>query len=336
MMRDLKTYMYDTEYGKQLAGPTNILYGAEKLFIQLLEKSTFRTKNPEEAHFFLRPIRCAALRNAINNRWDAQKFAERTASSILEDIKIRYPYWDRSLGSDHFYVCAHDMGASVTASADPNLQKNAIAVVNTADYNDSFFVPHKDISMPPHPEHGEGSLPETGHGGWDHDPSTRTTLAFFAGQLQRGRVRPTLKKLWGSDPEMVILEGHMPHDKYFHHLITSKFCIIPRGYRAWTPRLIDAVWCGCVPVILSDHYHLPLQGLIDWTRLAITVPESKMSKLKEILLSVSPKKLEDLQTGLRQTYAHLTWSDPPRPYDAFHSVLYSLWKKRHIIRYKRD
>ena len=56
------------------------------------------------------------------------------------------PYWNRSLGSDHFYICAHDMGADVAATADRNLMKNSIALVNTADYTEPYYIPHKVIT----------------------------------------------------------------------------------------------------------------------------------------------------------------------------------------------
>ena len=37
--------------------------------------------------------------------------------------------------------------------------------------------------------------------------------------------------------------------------------------------LMDAVWFGCVPVIISDHCDLPLQGLVDWSKFAVFVRE---------------------------------------------------------------
>lgn len=39
---------------------------------------------------------------------------------------------------------------------------------------------------------------------------------------------------------------------------------------------MDAVWFGCVPVIISDYYDLPLQGLLDWSQFAVFVRESKV------------------------------------------------------------
>ena len=47
--------------------------------------------------------------------------------------------------------------------------------------------------------------------------------------------------------------------------------------KAWSPRVMDAVWFGCIPVFLADHYHPPLHGLVDWDQLAVSVPEKRGS-----------------------------------------------------------
>ena len=39
---------------------------------------------------------------------------------------------------------------------------------------------------------------------------------------------------------------------------------------------MDALWLGCVPVIISDYYDLPLNGLIDWKDIAVFVRESQV------------------------------------------------------------
>lgn len=99
---------------------------------------------------------------------------------------------------------------------------------------------------------------------------------------------------------------------------------------------MDAIWFGCVPVILADYYHLPLQGLLDWNVFSVIIPESQVDDLKKILLAISQERISEMQKALRQVYGHLTWNDPPRPYDAFNSVLFSLWQHRHVLRYKVD
>lgn len=62
-------------------------------------------------------------------------------------------------------------------------------------------------------------------------------------------------------------------------LKTSKFCLCPKGHKAWSPRVMDALWFGCIPVFLADHYLPPLTDLIPWQAVSLTVPESQVRSL---------------------------------------------------------
>ena len=64
-------------------------------------------------------------------------WAEKHSRFVLN--LFRHPFWSWSSGADHFYVCAHDVGAKVGS----DVLKNSIALVNSADYDDPYFVPHK-------------------------------------------------------------------------------------------------------------------------------------------------------------------------------------------------
>ncbi len=108
-----------------------------------------------------------------------------TMNQIVENVKLNYPYWNESLGTDHFYVCAHDMGTDLVKRSDPNLWKNSISLVNTADSSEPMFVPHKDISLPPHPGRGSINWAVIGQGGVPFDSKARTKLAFMAGHPGR-------------------------------------------------------------------------------------------------------------------------------------------------------
>lgn len=39
---------------------------------------------------------------------------------------------------------------------------------------------------------------------------------------------------------------------------------------------MDAVWFGCIPVVIADHYVLPLGDLVDWESIAVTVAEKQV------------------------------------------------------------
>lgn len=64
----------------------------------------------------------------------------------VESLMSKYPYWNRTLGADHFFVTCHDVGVRATEGL-PNLVKNSIRVVCSPSY-DVGFIPHKDVALP--------------------------------------------------------------------------------------------------------------------------------------------------------------------------------------------
>ena len=39
---------------------------------------------------------------------------------------------------------------------------------------------------------------------------------------------------------------------------------------------MDALWFGCIPVLIAFHYVPPIPELIEWENIAIVVPESQV------------------------------------------------------------
>lgn len=66
--------------------------------------------------------------------------------NYVESLISKYPYWNRTLGSDHFFVTCHDVGVRATEGV-PFLVKNSIRVVCSPSY-DVGFIPHKDVALP--------------------------------------------------------------------------------------------------------------------------------------------------------------------------------------------
>ena len=67
----------------------------------------------------------------------------------------------------------------------------------------------------------------------------------------------------------------------------SKFCLHVRGTRVQSPRLIEGMMFGCVPVILADGYELPMSWLFDWSKFSIRLPEIEYRRLPDVLAKVS-------------------------------------------------
>eukprot|EP00439_Symbiodinium_sp_Y106_P035665 s7776_g4.t1 len=78
----------------------------------------------------------------------------------------------------------------------------------------------------------------------------------------------------------------------------SVFCLVPRGRAAWSVRFFEALWAGCVPVLLSDHYQPSFDQLFDVTRFVIKWPVSKIddslvSYLHSLPLEVAERYAEE-------------------------------------------
>ena len=85
-------------------------YGVEDLFIKLLSRSPFVVSDGNMADLYFLPLRCTAYRKSIKDLQEGIIKAQLTAKEMIKEISIQYPFWNSSLGRNHFYICAHDMG----------------------------------------------------------------------------------------------------------------------------------------------------------------------------------------------------------------------------------
>jgi len=204
----MKIFMYETAVGSMYRPHRSGGYAVERIFQENLVKSKFVTKNANEATFFFIPIQCSSYILSQPTEEDGVRLARNLSSTILNEIK-KYPYWNWSGGSDHFYICAHDIGASIAKS----LFKNSVALVNTADYDDPYFIPQKDISLPPTPGPGLSKIPSFRAANYN-----RKILAFFAGDMSSGRIRPHIWNLWANDDDILLIDGQISSKNYVENV----------------------------------------------------------------------------------------------------------------------
>lgn len=115
---------------------------------------------------------------------------------------------------------------------------------------------------------------------------------------------------------------------YVEHMKRSKYCICPRGYEVNSPRVVEAIFYECVPVIIADNYVPPFFEVLNWEAFSVTVPEKDVSRLKEILVSIPEEKYLFLQKGVKEVQKHFLWHNKPAKYDAFRMILHSIWFSR--------
>ncbi|KAG4906900.1 hypothetical protein AAZX31_20G058000 [Glycine max] len=311
-------------------GPCKNIYSMEGIFINSLEiNSQFRTQNPDEAHVYFLPFSVVMILEHLFHPVIRDKAVlERTIGDYVHIISHKYKYWNRSYGADHFMLSCHDWGPRATWYV-KELYFIAIRVLCNANISEHFN-PKKDASFPEiNLVNGEtrGLI-----GGYP--PCNRTILAFFAGQMH-GRIRPVLFQHWeGKDKDVLVYEKLPDGVPYHETMKKSKYCICPSGFEVASPRIVEAIYAQCVPVIISQQYVLPFSDVLNWDSFSVQILVSDVPKLKEILLGISEDKYMRLQEGVKQVQRHFVVNNPPKRYDVFHMIIHSIWLRRLNVRVK--
>lgn len=111
MEKELKIFVYEEgEPPLFHNGPCKSIYSTEGNFIHAIEMDTkFRTKDPDKAHVFFLPLSVAMLVQFVYVR-DSHDFTpiRRTVVDYVNVIRTKYPFWNRTLGTDHFMLSCHD------------------------------------------------------------------------------------------------------------------------------------------------------------------------------------------------------------------------------------
>lgn len=203
------------------------------------------------------------------------------------------------------------------------MYNNSIRVLCNANTSEGFN-PLKDVSLP------EINL-KTGEitgllGG--PPPQERSVLAFFAGGLH-GYIRHLLLDQWeGKDTNVQVYQKLPSNLSYEMMLKSSKFCLCPSGYEVASPRVVEAIYAECVPVLISDGYVPPFSDVLNWKKFSVVVAVEEIPKIKEILMGISEAKYLKLQRNVKQVQRHFVVNEKPKRFDLFHMILHSVWLRR--------
>lgn len=190
------------------------------------------------------------------------------------------------------------------------------------------FQPSKDVSIP------EINLPGGRTNGLigGPSPSRRPILAFFAGGLH-GPIRPILLQHWENKDPDIQVHRYLPKDvSYSAMMRKSKYCICPSGYEVASPRMVEALYTGCVPVLMKDGYVQPFSDVLNWKSFSVEVAVKDIPNLKNILAGISTRQYIRMQRRGVAARRHFEVNLPPKRYDVFHMTLHSIWLRRLNIR----
>ncbi|MED6111931.1 hypothetical protein PIB30_056851 [Stylosanthes scabra] len=334
MEKRLKVYVYqDGELPITHDGPCKDIYSIEGRFIQELEHGggKFRTHDPNLAHVYFFPFSVTWMVKYLYtplsyNLTPLKQFV----SDYVRVVSTKYPFWNRTLGADHFMLACHDW-APIASKGNPSLYKNSIRVLCNANTSEGFK-PRKDVSLPEIHLFG-GEVPPKLLSPPQHN-TPRNYLAFFAGG-EHGPIRPILLHHWknqnnnNNNDDLIRVYEYLPKGLDYHYfLLNSKFCLCPSGHEVASPRIVESIYAECVPVIISEGYVLPFSDVLRWEAFSVQMDVSDIPRLKEILSAIPEEKYWKLKEGVRAVRRHFTLNQPAKRYDAFHMILHSIWLRR--------
>ncbi|XP_074285045.1 putative glucuronoxylan glucuronosyltransferase F8H [Silene latifolia] len=310
----LKVYVYELprKYNKDWLKNERCskhLFASEVAIHKALLESDLRTFDPNEANYYFVPVYVSCNFSTING-FPAIGHARSLISSAIDLISSTFPFWNRTRGSDHIFVASHDFGACFHTLEDVAISDGIPDILSKSIILQTFGVKYKHpcqevnhVVIPPYipPESIQSTLEK-----WPLD-GPRDIFAFFRGKMElnpknvSGRfyskaVRTQIWRKYNDDPRFYLKRNR--YAGYQSEIARSIFCLCPLGWAPWSPRLVESVALGCVPVIIADGIQLPYDDVVPWAEISLVVAENDIVNLGKILEYVARTNLTSIQRNL--------------------------------------
>ncbi|CAN1154497.1 Probable beta-1,4-xylosyltransferase IRX10 [Linum perenne] len=222
--------------------------------------------------------------------------------SAIQLISSKWPFWNRTEGADHFFVVPHDFGPCFHYQEEIAIKRGIFPLLARATLVQTFgqrnHVCLKDgsITIPPY------APPQKMQARHIPPQIPRSIFVYFRGLGARAAVWENFK----NNPLFDISTDHPA-----------------------TPRLVEAVVFGCIPVIIADDIVLPFADAIPWEEIGVFVEEEQVPNLDTILTSIPPEVILRKQRLLANPSMKraMLFPQPAQGGDAFHQILNGLARK---------
>ncbi|KAG6537554.1 probable beta-1,4-xylosyltransferase IRX10 [Zingiber officinale] len=312
------------------------MFAAEIFMHRFLLSSPVRTLVPEEADWFYVPVypTCDLTKQGLPLPFQSPRMMR----SAVQLVASEWPYWNRTEGADHFFVVPHDFGACFHYQGEIAIKRGILPLLRRATLVQTFgqknhvCLKEGSIVIPPY------ASAKRMHAHLLPPDIPRSIFIYFRGLLHDSvndpegcyYARGVRTSLWLNFKNNPIFDISTEHPStYYEDMQRAVFCLCPLGWAPWSPRLVEAVVFGCIPVIIADGIELPFADTIPWTDIAVFVAEKDIVKLDTILTSMPSEDILRKQRLLANPLIKLSlsFSQPSLPGDAFHQVLNGLARK---------
>ena len=131
--------------------------------------------------------------------------------------------------------------------------------------------------------------------------------------------------MYNSDKDMVVIKEALPAWTAYH-MLRSKFCIQADGNAPWSPRLMQYMLTGCVPVIVSDKLLPPFHSTLNWTKFSVHITVSQLPDMKRILLAADhPALLANLRIAYEPMRFTLDQAKFSSEMNVLSMLMYEMW-----------
>ncbi|RLN23250.1 putative glucuronosyltransferase [Panicum miliaceum] len=338
----LKVFVYEMphKYNQMLLSKDSRclhhMFAAEIFMHQFLLSSAVRTLDPEEADWFYTPVYTTC--DLTPQGFPLPFRAPRIMRSAIKYVATTWPYWNRTEGADHFFLTPHDFGACFHYQEERAMERGILPLLRRATLVQTFgqrnhvCLQEGSITIPPYanPHKMQAHLINPG--------TPRSIFVYFRGLFyDMGNdpeggyyARGARASVWENFKDNPLFDISTEHPStYYEDMQRAIFCLCPLGWAPWSPRLVEAVVFGCIPVIIADDIVLPFADAIPWEQISVFVAERDVPRLDSILTSIPLQDILRKQRLLAEASVKqaLLFHQPARPGDAFDQVLNGLARK---------